>query len=153
MRAPIAMKLFVPLLLLASQAAPAAAQGKALKWGPAPAVFPAGARMAVVDGDPGKAEMFTVRLEMPNRYHIPMHSHPADEQVTVLKGALLVQPGDTTKAHRMTLRLGKVMMVKANETHAVTARGRTIVQVHGMGPFALNYVNPADDPTKKKAEQ
>ena len=28
-------------------------------------------------------------------------------------------------------------------------KGETIVQVHGMGPFEIHFVNPADDPTKK----
>lgn len=152
MRTPIAMKLIVPLILLGFHAAPSAAQKKALKWGPAPAIFPAGARMAVTEGDPGKAGMFTVRLEMPNKYYIPMHTHPVDEQVTVLKGTVTLAMRDTAAAHRMTLRTGSVTTVKANEPHAATARGRTIIQVRGMGPFALNYVNPADDPTKKKAE-
>ena len=29
------------------------------------------------------------------------------------------------------------------------AKSASIVQVHGMGPFALTYVNPADDPSQR----
>jgi len=34
--------------------------------------------------------------------------------------------------------------------HFASCIGETIVQLHGMGPFVNNYVNPADDPEKKK---
>jgi len=47
-----------------------------LHWGPAPAVFPMGARMAVVSGDPSKAGLFTVQLAMPSGYKIAPHFHP-----------------------------------------------------------------------------
>jgi hypothetical protein len=46
-----------------------------LNWGPAPAIFPAGARFAVVQGNPGvPGEVFTVRLLFPNAY-----VHPEDD--------------------------------------------------------------------------
>src|SRR5512132_164945 len=64
------------------------------KWGPAPAVLPAGARAAVLDGDPAKAGMFTLRLMFPPGYRIPPHSHPADEHITVISGNLNVGMGD-----------------------------------------------------------
>src|SRR5690348_7705036 len=59
--------------------------GQALNWVPAPDVFPAGAEMAVLQGDPSAAgEIFTVRMRMPDGYIIPAHWHPTDEHVTVL---------------------------------------------------------------------
>jgi hypothetical protein len=33
--------------------------------------------------------------------------------------------------------------------HFAVAKTEATVQVHGMGPFALTYVNPADDPSKR----
>jgi hypothetical protein len=33
----------------------------AIQWGPAPAVLPAGAKLAVLDGDPAKPGPFTMR--------------------------------------------------------------------------------------------
>jgi hypothetical protein len=39
--------------------------------------------------------------------------------------------------------------IPANHAHYVMARGETVVQVHAIGPFALTYINPADDPTKR----
>jgi len=32
--------------------------------------------------------------------------------------------------------------------HYAWTDGETVVQVHGQGPFAITYVNPADDPSK-----
>jgi len=33
--------------------------------------------------------------------------------------------------------------------HFAWFKGETIIQIHGEGPFQINYVNPADDPRKK----
>src|SRR5512138_1159165 len=89
------------LLLCASLVNAQTASAKkapALVWGPAPAVFPAGAKMAVVSGDPGKAEEFTIELSMPDGYRIPPHFHPTDEAVEVKQGTFLVGMGDTFDA-------------------------------------------------------
>jgi len=122
-----------------------------LKWGPAPAIFPRGAQFAVVQGDPGAAgQIFTVRLRFPNGYIIPPHTHPTDEHVTVLKGTFLVGLGENFKREGMiTLRDGGFITAPANHAHFAQARGMTEVQVHAIGPFALTYVHPSDDPTKK----
>jgi quercetin dioxygenase-like cupin family protein len=140
------------LLIAASMAAPYAveAQAPALKWGPAPAVFPKGAKMAVLQGDPGKPELFTVRLDMPDGYRIPSHFHPTDEHVTVISGTFLIGMGDAFDTRQMmTLPAGGFATAATNMHHYAMARGHTVVQVHAMGPFQLTYVNAADDPTKK----
>lgn len=126
---------------------PALAQAPA--WGPAPAVFPAGAKMAVMAGDPGKAALFTVRLDLPAGYKIAAHTHPADEFITVISGTFLLGMGDKLDAAKATkLQAGEFGTVGANMHHYALTQGRTIVQVHAMGPFVLTYVNPADDPSK-----
>src|SRR5438094_8531430 len=82
-----------------SQAAPApAAKPAGLHWGPAPAVFPKGAKMAVVSGDPSKAAPFTAELSMPNGHKIPPHFHPTDETVEDKKGTLIRGMGATYDA-------------------------------------------------------
>ena len=127
------------------------AQGAAEKWGPAPAIFPAGARMAVMQGDPSKRELFTVRLDVPKGYRIAPHFHPTDEHITVIKGTFLVGMGDTVDPkHTMTLNTGSFATAPAQQHHYAIARTRVIVQVHAMGPFQLTYVNAADDPTAKR---
>ena len=128
-------------------AAPTSTQGPV--WGPAPAVFPAGARFAVMSGDPGKADLYTVRLEMPDGYRIAPHFHPTDESVTVISGTFLVGMGDSIDvAKALVLPTGGFVTPGANMHHWAVARGRTIVQVHAMGPFVLTYVNAKDDPSR-----
>jgi quercetin dioxygenase-like cupin family protein len=118
-----------------------------LTWGPAPAVFPSGAKMAVVSGDPGKAALFTVELSMPKGYKIPPHFHPTEEAVEVKKGTFLVGMGDTLDvAKTNTMKAGAKGSIPANHHHFAIAREATIVSVTAMGPFAMTYVNPADDP-------
>ena len=126
--------------------------GQDFKWGPAPAVFPAGAKMAVLQGDPGKNEPFTVRLDLPAGYKVAPHWHPSDEMITVIKGTFLLGMGDKLdEKTAQVLNVGGFGMVDANMHHYALTRGRTIVQVHAVGPFQLIYVNPADDPSKKTA--
>lgn len=106
--------------------------------------------MAVLQGDPGKAALFTVRLDLPDGYEVAPHFHPTDEYITVIKGTFLLGMGDKLDAtHATKLPTGGFGTVDANMHHFAIAKGRTIVQVNAMGPFVLTYVNPADDPTKK----
>jgi quercetin dioxygenase-like cupin family protein len=131
--------------------AKAAAPATALKWGPAPDVFPAGAKMAVVSGDPSKAAMFSVELSMPDGYRIPPHFHPTDETVEVKSGTFLYAMGDTFDAAQLkTMAPGGKGTIPAKMHHYATAKGATVVQVTAMGPFMLTYVNPADDPRQAK---
>src|SRR5438034_9777663 len=81
-----------------------------VKWGPAPPSVPAGAQAAVLYGDPGKDGMFAFRLKMPKDYHIPPHTHPKPEIVTVLSGTARLGMGekaDRAKARSEERRVGK----------------------------------------------
>ena len=134
-------------LVALTSAANAQTYAPALKWGPAPAVFPAGAKMAVLQGDPSKPGPFTVRLELPDGYRVQPHYHPTDESLTIISGTFLLGMGDTLDAVRATvLKTGEFGFVEANMHHYAIARGRTVVQVHAMGPFVLTYVRAEDDP-------
>jgi hypothetical protein len=131
-----------------AQAAPAA-KPAGLQWGPAPAVFPKGAKMAVVSGDPNKAAPFTVELAMPDGYKVPPHFHPTDETVQVKKGTLLVGMGDTFDASKAKpMKAGERELMPAHAHHFAAVRGATLIVVSAMGPFGMTYVNPADDPRR-----
>jgi len=122
-----------------------------IKWGPAPATLPAGAQMAVLDGDPGKAVPFVIRAKFPDGYRVQPHWHPTDENVAVLSGTFLVGMGDTFDEKSMTtLAAGGFAHMPKTMHHYAAAKGETVIQIHGVGPFVVNYVNPADDPSKKK---
>ena len=123
-----------------------------VQWGPAPAVFPAGAQMAVLAGDPAKAGPFTARLKVPDGYRVMPHWHPTAENVTILSGEFRVGMGDKfDESSLTTLPAHSLAVIPAHHNHYAMAKGETEVQVSGMGPFKLNYVNPADDPSKGSA--
>jgi quercetin dioxygenase-like cupin family protein len=121
-----------------------------IKWGAAPAVFPQGAQFAVISGDPSKDGPYVVRLKMPAGYRIPAHNHPTTEYVTVISGKFNIGMGDKLdKKDGIELHAGGFGEAPAKMNHYAWATSETVVQVHGQGPFALTYVNPADDPSKK----
>ena len=125
-----------------------------VKWGPAPPSLPKGGRIAVVSGDPGKAGPFVIRLKLPAGYKIAPHWHPTDEHVTVISGVMALGMGEKfDRAALKTLPAGGYGMLPAEMRHFALAKTAATIQVHGMGPFVLNYVNPADDPSKADAKK
>ena len=121
-----------------------------LKWGPPPPGLPPGAQVAVVDGDPTKAGPFVLRAKFPDGYKVAPHSHATDENITVISGSLSLGMGDSTDAGTLTaLGPGAFARMPRNMHHYAMAKGETIFQLHAMGPFAITYVNPNDDPRKK----
>ena len=120
-----------------------------LKWTDVPSL-PAGAKLAVIEGPLSESVPFTFRLKFPDNYQIPAHSHPAIEHVTVVSGTFNMGTGDKLdKSKTKVLSAGGVGIMPPNTNHFAWTKGDTIVQVHGVGPWAINYVNPADDPRKK----
>lgn len=121
-----------------------------LKWGDAPPVFEKGASMAVLSGDPSKDGLYVVRLKMPAGYKINAHWHPTDEHVTVISGTFLAGMGDKLDKSKMKeFPAGSYALLPANMHHYAMAKNACVVQVHGMGPFSLTYVDPTDDPMKR----
>lgn len=124
----------------------------AIKWGDGPPSLPPGAQMAILTGDPGKAGMaYVFRAKLPDGYKVPPHWHPSDENVTVLKGTLLIGTGEKFDEAKMEeVTAGSYMRMPKTMRHFAMAKGETIIQLHGIAPFAITYVNPADDPRKKE---
>ena len=124
-----------------------------IKWGPAPPNLPKGAKAAVLYGDPGKPGPFVMRLMTPGgNYKIAPHWHSNAEVLTVISGTFYLGMGDTVdtaKAH--ALKAGGFHYLPAKAHHYALAKGPTVVQVNGEGPFDLTYINDADDPTKAPA--
>ncbi|HJS48369.1 MAG TPA: cupin domain-containing protein [Gemmatimonadales bacterium] len=117
------------------------------QWGKAPAGLPEGAEVAVLKGDPTKPGPYTIRLRVPDGYRVAPHSHPAAENLTVVSGVLLVAHGPNMRsAGPATLEAGGKLALAADAPHSVTAKGVTIVEIESTGPFAIKYLNQADDP-------
>jgi len=121
----------------------------ALKW-MAPPSLPPGAKLAVIQGPIDQATPFIIRVKFPADYTVPAHWHPATEHVTVLSGTFHMGVGDKLDPSKTTaLSAGSLSIMPAKTNHFAWTKEETVVQVHGIGPFAVTYVDPADDPRKK----
>lgn len=155
MKTPLLAVLFI--LLLTALAAPfSVAQNvfapDQITWGPAPPFIPAGAQLAVLEGNPMAASGdYTIRLKMPDGYRIAPHTHPLRENVSVISGTLRVGMGDKyDESKMMDLGAGGFVYLDPTMHHYAGASGETIVQIHGQSPVKFNYINAADDPSMKK---
>ena len=154
-----AMSLAVAILV--GVAGPALAQGtsesdvfinsKDIKWGSVPPWLPQGAKIAVLQGDPGKSGPFVIRLMVPPGYKIPPHSHSQDESLTVIAGTLYFGPGDKVDTNKaQTVTAGGFHFLSGNDHHYLVAKSQAVVQVSGNGPFDITYIDSHDDPQHAK---
>jgi len=124
----------------------------ALKW----MQIRPGNEMAVVYGDPSKAgELYAVRFRFADGFKVPAHWHPQDEYATVLQGTLLLGMGTKWDAEQLTstLTAGTYVFVPKQMPHFALAKGETILQAHGVGPFQIIYADPADDPRNRTPQK
>ena len=120
-----------------------------LKWADVPSL-PPGAQIAIMQGPMNEAKPFTARLKFPANYKIPAHSHPAIEHITVLSGTFHMGTGDKLDATKTrALTAGSIAIMQPGTNHFAWTAEETIVQLHGVGPWGVTYVNPAEDPRKK----
>jgi quercetin dioxygenase-like cupin family protein len=118
-----------------------------VQWGPAPPVLPAGAQIAVLEGNPAEKGPVTLRLRFPANYNIPAHWHSMTERITVLSGTFHIGMGDTLdRQASQTLEPGGFVSLPAQMRHFAWTATPTVVQINLEGPFDLFYVNPADNP-------
>ena len=126
----------------------------AVKWGPAPAGLPPGAQAAVLVGDPKKPGPFVIRAKLPDGYKVPPHWHSGDENITVISGTFLMGAGDKFEAKGMDeMPAGSFCHMPRTMHHFAMAKGETVIQVHGEGPFDITYINPFDDPRKSDLQK
>ena len=118
-----------------------------VKWGDAPLMLPAVAKVALLSGNPDGEGLYTVRLLFPANYLIPAHAHPKDKHVTVLKGTMYMGMGDKldTRAGK-ALPVGSFALTRAGVNHYAYTLEDTTILLHGVGPVDFKYVNPSDDP-------
>ena len=120
-----------------------------VQWGPAPPALPAGAEIAVLEGNPSEKGPVTLRLRFPANYNIPAHWHSMTERLTVLSGTFHVGMGDKLDRHAsQTLEPGGFVSLPASMRHFAWTTAPTVVQINLEGPFDIVYVNPADNPQK-----
>jgi quercetin dioxygenase-like cupin family protein len=117
-------------------------------WKPAGPAFPPGSETVVLFGDPSKEGPFVVRVRAPKGYRVPLHSHPVPETLTVLSGAVSFAGGEDVKTSR--LAAGGFSVSPPGVKHEVVVEEDAVVQINAMGPWRTDYVDPKDDPRKKR---
>lgn len=116
-------------------------------WKDGPASFEAGSQVAILEGDPGADGVFTLQLKLPDGFAIRPHWHPNVERVTVLQGTFLLGAGEQmNRESAERLPTGSYTAMPPGMVHYALAEGETIIQLTSVGPWEINYVNPADDP-------
>lgn len=107
-----------------------------------------GTEFAVLSGSPGtEGESFVIRLRFADQTHVAPHWHPVDEQFTVIAGTFYMGMGE--KFNELTAKempAGSYGFMPKETRHFGWAKGTTIIQIHGMGPFKTNWVEPAGKP-------
>lgn len=122
-----------------------------VQWKDGPGSLPAGAKFAILEGDPTKEGVFTMRLTLPDSFKIPPHWHTNVEHVTVLSGMFNIGMGEKfDQSATREMPAGTFGFWPAGMRHFAWAKGETVLQLHGVGPWTITYVNPGDDPRKKK---
>ena len=120
-----------------------------IQWQAGPASLPAGTQFALLEGDPSKAGYFALQIRMPDGYVIPPHWHPVQERVTVLSGTFHLGQGEAVNRQQtQALSAGSYFSLAPRMNHFAVAEGETVIQLTSIGPWQINYVNPADDPRR-----
>jgi quercetin dioxygenase-like cupin family protein len=122
-------------------------------WKPFPA-FPAGARLAVLVGDPAESGPYVVRVKVPGGVRLMPHRHPEDRIYTVMSGVFYIGLGERFDAAKMeAFPPGSVVVLPGDTAHFHFARsGEYVTQVTAIGPLGLEYVDAADDPRTSSHE-
>ncbi|MEX0610369.1 MAG: cupin domain-containing protein [Balneolaceae bacterium] len=122
-----------------------------IEWQKGPASLESGSEYAVLEGDPTKAGVFTMRIKMPDGFQVSPHWHPNVERVTVLSGTFLLGSGEELDENNtQSMNAGSYTSMPREMVHFAIAQGETVIQLTSVGPWVINYVNEGDDPRTRK---
>lgn len=151
-------RLTAALLMLACAASGAAepppagalqVQPDALAWRAASPSLPAGTQLAVLEGDPKAAGMFTIRLKVPAGASLGPHWHPREERVTVLSGLVQVGFGEAVdEAATARFGAGAFYVNPPRSRHFVLFPQDSVVQITGMGPWEVHFLEAPPAPKR-----
>jgi quercetin dioxygenase-like cupin family protein len=130
-------------------AAPRALSPHEFVWKPAPPAFPPGSEVAVLYGDPAKQGLFVLRARASKGFRLGVHTHPAPELLTVLSGAIRVGVGASVDpAKEKTVAAGGFSAMPPGLAHWLAIEEDAVVQINGLGPWGIEYLDARDDPRK-----
>lgn len=108
-----------------------------------------GAYCALLDGDPSKKGPYIVRLKLPANYKVPPNWQTATIFVTVISGSYHIGVGDKfDREQGKTLMAGSSVVIPSKSHLYFWTTQEVILQVHGIGPWNVHYIDPSDDPRK-----
>ena len=120
-------------------------------WGAGPAALQPGAKSVLLYGDPTKEGLFVMRLWLPKGFRVAPHTHPRPEILTIMSGSFLLGTGTTAdQAKTRRLGTGSFSALGPNMPHYAFTDEEVVIQISTTGPWAVNYLNPADDPRNAK---
>jgi quercetin dioxygenase-like cupin family protein len=133
--------LFAVLLLAATPPGTIQTHAKSIVWKKGPVTMPPGSRIAVLEGDPSKPGIFTLRVKFPTGAVVPAHWHPRPERVTVLSGRVMVGFGNVVDSSTTReFRAGDFYVNPPDAHHYVIVPVETVVQITGEGPWEVKMV-------------
>jgi quercetin dioxygenase-like cupin family protein len=117
-----------------------------IQWRPSPPNLPSGCEIAVLEASPQSADLFTVRFRTSEAFVMPPHSHSKDERVTILQGKVSVAFGMNGKReYAKQFGPGDYYVNARDAVHAVWADSSSIIQITGIGPWEVKFVETLKD--------
>ena len=99
-----------------------------------------GVKLAVIEGDLAKPGPFMMRVKFPAGFKLAPHTHPTVEHTTVLSGSMRIGYGINPDGPSELMAAGTIVITPANTAHFFSTPTATIVQTHGIGPWASTPV-------------
>ena len=110
-----------------------------------------GTMIAVIYGKPLEPGLYTARVKFSAGTNTAPHSHPNTENITVISGTFNIGQGEKAeRAKAIAVKAGGAVIIEANTPHFVFIDEETVTQASAVGPAGITFINPDDDPTKKK---
>ncbi len=107
-----------------------------------------GIKFTIIEGNPRQEEFCIIRARFAPGVFSEPHFHPNDRFVTVIKGTWWAGTGNVLdKDGSVRLDAGGYMMHPAGAAHYDGSKDEeVIVQISGMGPGTLTFVDEAGNP-------
>ena len=103
--------------------------------------YPAGYARMMLDGKADEHGSHTYRVRLPAGFKTEPHTHPSDEDVTVLQGTWRLGLGESFDVARLqAVPAGSFVTIPAGTAHFISTETETIVQVHGVALVGMSYV-------------
>ena len=125
-----------------------------IEWDDGPESLEEGAEFAMLEGDAGEREIFTMRIRMPDEFRISPHTHTGVERVTIIDGTFRLGHGEEFEPEEATaLEAGSYFSIPPGHEHFAQTDGETTIQLSSLGPWEIEYIDPDDDPRERDVEE